>query len=240
MAGSCSPHNSNAPNPRARYQTGQKGANGSHSLSLLPAVPTTSWRQATNSLFSPVDRRGLYWVLGGGYWQGSGANRKGPRLGLGGPDAGTARGGRARFLIEGFGISVSSEIMEPTRLSWREARGRSLSTLHGVATAGPAGRGRLEGALGGCWGFVFTLSLVVFLPFFVENFISVTAPAQTFKFLWVFLWIFPRTREFDGKNHGSVALPPPPAPSSIPEDGEETSPCVFWKKIPFLHPVPRS
>lgn len=90
-----------------------------------------------------------------------------------------------------------------------------------------------RGALGCFLSLFFSFSVFVF-SFFLKNFVSITAPTQTFKFLWLFLWIFPRTGEFGGRNHGSVVASPTLPISSAPEDREETSPCVYsGRKFPF-------
>lgn len=101
---------------------------------------------------------------------------------------------------------------------------------------GPFWQLRAVGALGYFFSLFF-LFLCFCFSFFLKIFISITAPAQTFKFLWVFLWIFPRTGEFGGRNRGNVVASPTLPISSTPEDQEETSPCVFWRKIPLLHPT---
>lgn len=86
-------------------------------------------------------------------------------------------------------------------------------------------------------GFFFNLFPPLFFcfcfSFFLKNFISITALAQTFKFLWVFLWIFPRTREFGGRNYGSVvASPPSPYPLLLKIKKKPAS-VYSGRKFPF-------
>lgn len=54
------------------------------------------------------------------------------------------------------------------------------------------------------------------------------APAQTFKFLWVLLWIFPST----GKPRQFGAAPAL-AESPAPEQWEEAVPVCSGRKFPF-------
>lgn len=83
------------------------------------------------------------------------------------------------------------------------------------------------------------LNLFLFLFFFLfKKFHCNHSPSSDVQiFVGSFLWIFPRTGEFGGRNHGSVVASPTLPISSAPENQEETSPCVFWKKIPLLHPA---
>lgn len=87
----------------------------------------------------------------------------------------------------------------------------------------------------GFWGCFLNLFLFFFL---LKKFHCNRSPSSDVQiFVGFFLWIFPRTGEFGGRNHGSVVASPTLPISSAPEDQEETSPCVFQKKIPLLHPA---